>query len=527
MVTRIVCLGGGHCAATLAKHLAPAVKRGAIDVTFIDRDNFSVFHGFIHEMLCAKVQPSQIASPARRIFPPSKFHNAEIERIDLSAQTITTSRTLDGREYVLPYDHLVLALGSIDDLSRYAGTAEHAQKLKTYSDCFKCRNQIITMLELADIETDPAERRRLLTFVVVGGNFGGTEVATELYEYLNSLTKKEYPGIRPDELKVLLICAGSHILPELGQHHQPLVEWAEKFLATSGVDIRYNTKVTAATPEEVVLSTGERIPSRTLISCSGTAQSPLLDGLDLSRDERGRVKVDENLRALERANIWAGGDCAAVPHPKGGSCPQLAIYAETQGRQIAENLIATIEGGKTKPYRFTGLGDAVSLGRRRAVGHLKGIRLTGFVAWVAWRLTLIQFVPTWDRRIRLAIDWMLWPIFGRDVVSIRTDDSVGIRREHYEPGQEIVREGEIGRRLYIIWDGEVEVVRAGPSDPEVLATLGRGQHFGETAVFQNVRRTASVRARTRVDVLSIGHKESLALSVMDSFGDTISKLPTK
>ena len=214
-----------------------------------------------------------------------------------------------------------------------------------------------------------------------------------------------------------------------------------------------------------------------------------------------------------------------MPDPKGGTCPQLAIFAETQGRQIAKNLIATVEGKKCKRYRFTGLGDACSLGRRRAVGHLKGIRLYGLVAWIAWRFMLLQFVPTWDRKIRLVIDWILWPIFGRDVVNIRMDDSFGIRRQHYEPGQEIIREGEIGRHLYIIFEGEVEVFRTGPSGPEVVVTLGRGQHFGEAAVFQNVRRTASVRALTQVDVLSIGHTETLALSVMSSFGATVSKLP--
>lgn len=525
MPKRVVCLGGGHCAVNLAKHLRPAIRRGLIDATFIDRDNFTVFHGFIPEMLCAKVQPSQIASPARRLFLPSKFHSAEIEGIDLSARTVTTSRMLDGREYVLPYDHLIFTLGSIDDLSRYPGTAEHTQKLKTFSDCFKCRNHIIGMLELAEIEADPVERRRLLTFVIVGGNFGGTEVATELQEYLHSLIHHEYPGIRPEEFKVMLICSGSRILPELRQHHEPLVTWAERFVATSGIDIRLETRVTAATPEEVVLSTGERIPSRTVISCSGTAQSPLLDELNLSRDDRGRIEVDEDLRVLGLTDVWAGGDCAAVPHPKGGTCPQLAIYAETQGRQIAKNVIAAVDGKKCKPYRFTGLGDGCSLGRRRAVGHLKGIRLTGLVAWIAWRMMLLQYVPTWDRKIRLVLDWILWPIFGRDVVNIRMDDSFGIRRQHYEPGQEIIREGEIGRRLYIIWEGEVEIIRAGPSGPEVVGTLGRGKHFGEAAVFQNVRRTASVRARTRVDVLSIGHTETLALSVMSSFGDVISKHP--
>ena len=342
MATRVLCLGGGHCAAIVAKTLRPAIRRGLIDATFIDRDNFTVFHGFIHEMLCAKIQPSQIASPSRRVFAPARFHNAEIDRIDLVAQTVTSSRTLDGREYVLPYDHLILALGSIDDLSRYAGTAEHAQKLKTYSDCFKCRNHIIGMLEMAEIEPDPVERRRLLSFVIVGGNFGGTEVATELQDYLHSLTRHEYPGIRPDELKVVLIHSGDRILPELAQHHEPLITWAERFLESSGIEIRFKTKVTAATPEEAVLSTGERIPSRTVISCSGTAQSPLLEQLDLLRDDRGRIMVDENLRVLGRTNIWAGGDCAAVPHPKGGICPPLAIFAETQGRQIAKNVIAQV-----------------------------------------------------------------------------------------------------------------------------------------------------------------------------------------
>jgi len=524
MPPHVVCLGGGHCAAIVAKNLRPAIRRGLIDATFVDRDNFTVFHGFIHEMLCAKVQPSQIASPVRRLFPPAKFHNAEIDRIDLAARQIITSRPLDGRQYILPYDHLILALGSIDDLSRYAGTAEHAQKLKTYSDCFRCRNHIIGVLEMAAIETDPDERRRLLTFVIVGGNFGGIEVATELQDYLRAVTRREYPSISIDEVKVMLIHSGSRILPELGRHHEPLITWAENFLATSGVEIRYNTRVAAATPDEVILNNGEHVPSRTVISCSGTAQSPLLDGLGLERDDRGRIKVDQTMRVLGHSNLWAGGDCAAVPHPKGGTCPQLALFAATQGRQIAKNIVAAVSDKPLRPYRFIGLGDACSLGRRRAVGHLKGIRLTGRVAWFAWRFMLLRFVPAFDRKIRLVIDWMLWPIFGRDVVNIRMDESFGVRRQHYEPGQIIIREGEIGRRLYVVLDGEIEIFRDGPSGPDILATMTRGQHFGEVAVFQNVRRTASVRARTRADLLSIGHTESIALSAMQSFGDAV-KVP--
>jgi NADH dehydrogenase len=224
--------------------------------------------------------------------------------------------------------------------------------------------------------------------------------------------------------------------------------------------------------------------------------------------------------------VWAGGDCAAVPHPKGGNCPPLAVYAMTQGWMIAKNITASVMGKSLKRYWFTGIGDACSLGRRRAVAHVKGIRVTGRLAWIAWRLILLSFVESPDRKVRIFIDWILWPILGRDVINIRMDEPYGIRRQHYEPGQEIIREGEIGRRLYIIMDGEVEVSRAGPAGPEVIATLGRGQHFGEVAVFQDARRTASVHALTPVELLSVGQGESKALgSALRSFGEAFGVPP--
>jgi NADH dehydrogenase len=525
MPPRVVCLGGGHTAAAIAPTLRRAIRRGLIDVTFVNRDNFQVFHGFVHEMLCAKVQPSHIASPARRIFSPARFHNAEVEKIDLAARTVTTSRRLDGREQVLAYDHLIIALGSVDDLSRYAGTAEHAQKLKTYWDCLKARSHILDVLEMAEIEHDRLERQRLLTFVIVGGNFGGIEVATELQDYLRALTRHEYPGICPDEFKVVLVHSGSRLLPELCEHHEPLVAWAERHLAGSGIAIRLNTRVRAATPEEVVLSGDERIPSRTIISCAGTARVPLIDTLDVARDERGRIVVDEFLRVAGWDNVWAGGDCAAMPHPKGGTCPPLALYANTAGQLIAGNIVRAVEGRSLAPYRFMGLGDACTLGGRRAVGHLKGIRVTGLLAWLTWRMMLLKYVSGFDRKVRLIVDWVLWPLIGRDITNIRSEEAYGVRREHYEPGQDIVRQGEVGRRLFVLWKGEADVFRETDSGPELLATLGPGQHFGEAAVFEQVRRTATVRARTQVEVLAVGQVEAIALTAIRAFGETVRRTP--
>ena len=527
MTTRIVCLGGGYTALWLTRSLRQAIRRGRIDLTIVCRDNFHTFHGFVHEMLVGKIQAAQIISAARRVFRPANFHNAEIESIDLAGRTVTTSRKLDGRQYVLPFDHLVIAVGSTDDLSRYAGIAEHALSLKAYWDCFRARNQIISMLEMAEIEQDPVERRRLLTFVVAGGNFGGVEVATELKWYLQSLAGREYVRIHADEIRVIIVHSLDRILPELLRHHEPLVAWAERYVAQSGIDIRLNTKVAAATAEEVILSTGERIPTRTIISCTGTSQSPLLDTLDLQRDERGRAQTDEFLRVPGHSNLWAGGDCAAVPHPKGGTCPPLGIFALTHGRQIARNIMRTLEGRSLEKYQFIGLGDGCSLGHRRAVAHLKGVRMTGLVAWLAWRLILLHFIPAFDRKVRLVLDWIVWPLIGRDVVNMKVEQPMAVQKEHFEPGQDIVRQGDTGRRLYVIWKGEVDVLKDGPSGQEEIARLGSGQHFGEIAVFNDVRRTATVRARTPVDLISIGRTEALAFgNAIDSLGKTMRQLPT-
>jgi NADH:ubiquinone reductase (H+-translocating) len=525
---RVVVLGGGWGAYYLTKALRGAIRRGEIALTVVSRDNYHTFHGFIAEMLTGRIQPGQIMSPARRIFAPGRFHCAEVESIDLEAKQVTTSRMLDGREFVLDYDHLVLTLGSRDDLTRIPGLAEHALRLRNYADAYTARNHFIDMMEMAEIETDPEERRRLLTFVVVGGGYGGIEVATELDDYTRGLTRKMYPGIDPDEIRVMVVHSGEHVLPELAPHHVNLQRWAEEYLATQPLEVRTSTRLVAATPEEAILSDGEHVPTRTIVSCAGVAMSPLLDHLDgVERDERGRVITDACGQVEGVPGLWAAGDCAALPHPKGGTCPQLAIYAMRGGDTVGRNLARLAAGEPLKPLRFTGLGDACSLGRRRAVAHIRGIPLKGRLAWVVWRTFFLGFIPTWDRRLRLLLDWVLMPLAGREVAQLRLGEEVGIRRELYEPGQLIVREGDVGRRLSLVYSGEVEVFTTAEDGTETtLAVLGPGDHFGETSVFDRVRRTASVRARTRVEVVSLGRREALALSdTLSSFSETVRRLP--
>ncbi len=156
---------------------------------------------------------------------------------------------------------------------------------------------------------------------------------------------------------------------------------------------------------------------------------------------------------------------------------------------------------------------------------MRGFEFRGVFAWITWRILVLSFIPRWDRKVRLAIDWMLSPILGRDIVNMKMDTQYGIKRELFEVGQEVVRQGEIGRRMYLIWSGEVEVIRDGPDGREVVATLGPGQHFGEIAVFQDAPRTATVRAKTRVELVSIGRQEALALTTVAKDFGVLKSLP--
>jgi NADH dehydrogenase len=159
--------------------------------------------------------------------------------------------------------------------------------------------------------------------------------------------------------------------------------------------------------------------------------------------------------------------------------------------------------------------------------HIRGVEIRGVAAWIVWRAIFLGFVPTWDRKLRILVDWVVTAIFGRNIANIRMNEPYGLREEMYEPGQAIVREGDVGQRLFIISEGEVDVVRAGnDGSEERLATLGPGQHFGEMAVFGRTRRSATVRARTRVHLLSLGEVEALNLSrTMETFGERVRRLP--
>ena len=510
MPPHVLVLGGGYVPITLTRELRRQVERGKIDVTVVSRDNFHTFHGFVGEMITGRIGPSSMLSPVRRIFAPARVHVAEIESIDLDNSKVVTSRHLDGARFELDYDHLVFCLGSSEALDAYPGLAEHAFKLKTFRDCLALKNHVLEMFELADIERDPAERRRLLTFVVAGGGYAGTEIAGELADFVRLLTKREYSGIRRDECRVVIVHPGPNLLPELygsqsmegqsrGKSYAKLVEYATRHTRKLGVELLLETRVAGATPLDVYLSSGEHVPTRTIVSAVGTKAPPLFDTIELPRDARGRVRVDAGLRVEGFENVWAGGDCAAVPHPDGGTCPPVGIYALKHGARLGKNLRRAVEGKQPEPFRYPGLGQGVSIGRRTAVGELKGIPIRGLFCWVVWRSMLFYFFPTWDRRLRLLADWSIWPLVGRDIVQLGRGDlgEYEILHHVYQPGQVIAERARPVRHVHVIVEGEVELV----TGDEIVENLHAGDHFGRKSIELSGAETA--RARTLVRTVAL------------------------
>ena len=504
-VPHVLCLGGGYTAIYLAKQLRGAVRAGRVRLTVVDVDNFQCFHGLIPDMITGKIQPTDTLSASRRLFAPGNFVNADVEKIDLEQRRVTVARLLDGRQLELDYDHLVLALGSTEHLGRFPGLAEHSFRLKAYSGCLAVRNQFISMLELADMEPDPVEQARLLTFVVVGGNFAGVEVAGELREFLPEVARKYFPRIKVEEIKVVLVCSSKGILPELGTRTGGLAEYAEqKLRADPHVELICNMRLASASSEEAILSDGRRIPTRTVVSCTGMSVVPILESLKLERNAQQRIITDRNARVPGQTNVWAGGDCAAVPLADGSTAPALAIWAMTVGELIGRNILRQLDGRELLLYRFNGLGDACVLGHRDAVGHVKGLQVRGLVAWLIWRVFMIIYLPSPEKKFRTVWNWLMLPFFGRDILNLRVTPPVNLAPVFFDAGQDIVREGEAGNSLFLIQQGEVEVLRrAADGTQERVAVLGSGQQFGEVAVFKGGRRTATVRATTRVRLVQM------------------------
>jgi NADH dehydrogenase len=307
--------------------------------------------------------------------------------------------------------------------------------------------------------------------------------------------------VRPEEIRVMLLHAGGLILPELPRS---LAEFAQALLMKRGVEIRLETRLAGATADTALLAGGERIATRTLVSTVPSGPNPLVAMLPVKK-ERGRILVDSHLQVPEVPGLWAVGDCAAVRDAGTGDfCPPTAQHATRQAACVARNVAAAVNGNERKAFAFTAVGKMGSLGRRSAVAEVFGLKLSGFLAWWLWRTVYLMKLPGLDRKIRVATDWTLDLILPPDIVQLKTDRALGVRREYFEPGQVVFREGDRGDQLYVVTEGEVDVLRTIPGRGEQpVRRLGPGDCFGEIALVSDGARSATVRAVSPTSVLAV------------------------
>jgi NADH dehydrogenase len=410
---RILILGSGFGGLYTALRLEKKLSRHSnVEITLVNRENFFLFTPMLHEVAAGDLDLTHIVNPVRKLLHRTHFFNGDIKRIDLKERRVIVAHADDNHDHELSFDYLVLALGSVTNFYNLRGLAENALTMKSLSDAIRLRSRLIKNLEEADFECSCDDRSRLLTIVVVGGGFAGVETIASVNDFMREAVRF-YPKLTEAELRIVLIEATDVVLPELGPQ---LGAYALKKLASRGVQFLMNTAVKSVSNDQVNLSDGTSLKTNTLVWTAGVSPNPLLDMLDCSK-ERGRLITNEFLEVGEFPGVWALGDCAAVPDPASGkSCPPTAQHAIRQGKIVADNIVAAINGGPQRRFKFKTIGALASIGKRTGVARIMGVNFSGFIAWWLWRTIYLSKLPRFEKKVRVALDWFLDLLFSKDLV---------------------------------------------------------------------------------------------------------------
>jgi len=522
--TRVVILGGGFGGVYTAMHLEKLAKKHEdIEIHLVNRDNYFIYQPMLAEVVGGSVGLTDTVSSIRRLLPKTNLYFREIDAIDLAKKEVILTPTFDHTAYHLSFDHIVFALGNVTDFRDNPGLHEHAMPFKNLADSILIRNRIIDAIETASTLPDGDTKRKVLTFVVGGGGFSGTEVVAELNDFARKLAK-QYDTVRDEDIKVYMVHSKDRLLER--EMSEQLGTYAGELLQKRGVEIIFNAHLVSATPEEAIIDNGMKIEAKTIISSVPSSPNPLIEALDLPK-VKGRLKTDSGMLIEGTDSMWAIGDCAMIPlHQSDSFAPPTAQFAIREAKTLAQNIIAQIKGGKKRGFKFKALGMLGALGHHSAVAELFGkFKFSGFFAWLMWRAIYWMKLPGVSRKIKVALSWMLDAIVPGEHVQLKIEPSSGIVQLHYEPGEIIFHEGDIGDFLYIIADGEVEVFHKKNGAETQIATLHKGEFFGEMALLNQKTRTASVRCKTPTNVLALKKSDFGALianlgNLRESFEET-------
>ncbi len=420
---RILILGGGFAGMKTAECLERELEKDpSVTISLVSETNALLFTPMLAEVAGSSLEPSHISTPLRTTLHRTDFVRGRVTSVDLENRRVVLDASMGDNgscRSEVAYDHLVLALGAVSNYLGLSNVQKLAFDFKSLIDAIRIRNHVIEMFERADRESDPAVRVALLTFVIAGGGFAGVELAGALNDFARGILA-DYPSLRREDVRVVLVHARDRILPELSES---LARYAQKRMEARGVEFRLNTRLTDARSGVVVLSDAE-ITAETLVWTAGTAPNPLSKSLPVEKDKRGAVIVDATFSVPGHPGVWALGDCAAVVDAKSGKpCPPTAQFALREAATLAKNIRASLQGRPAGGFHFDSMGALCVVGHQTACAELtvpfarsKSMRFSGLLAWLMWRGIYLGKLPGLERKIRVLVDWTVELFFPRDIV---------------------------------------------------------------------------------------------------------------
>jgi NADH:ubiquinone reductase (H+-translocating) len=396
----VVIVGGGFAGLNAAKQLSEA----AVAVTVIDRHNHHVFQPLLYQVATASLSPADIAAPIRAILRRQENLRvilAEVTGIDVDRRVVQMGSD------ELPYDYLILAAGSTHSYFGHDNWQSNAGGLKTLDDAVRMRNRILTAFESAERVQSAEERRRDLTFAIVGGGPTGVELAGAIAEIARHSVARDFDQIDPTQARIILIESGPRLLATFPES---LAARAQTDLERLGVEVQVSSMVTGIDADGVTLANVDRIEAATILWAAGVQASPLGKLLGVGVDRAGRVPVAPDLSLPDHPEVFVAGDLAALNGKYGRQLPGVAQVAMQQGRTAARNIVRRLDGEPGEPFRYKDLGNMATIGRNHAIADIHGIKLHGLLAWLAWLFIHLINLIGFRNRVLVMTQWV-WGYF--------------------------------------------------------------------------------------------------------------------
>jgi len=423
-----VILGGGFAGVECARQLESKFGNDPeIELVMVSEDNFLLFTPMLPQVASGMIETRHIVFPIRTICKKTKFYEGRIKNIDPYGKLVTLWGTRDKRSISIHYDFLIIALGSETNFFGMADVEKNAYTMKTLYDAVVLRNRVIDMLEQAENETNPILRKSFLNFVVAGGGFAGIETAGELMDLLLD-ARKHYRTIRKEDLRVVVIEALPMILPGF---NEKLAGFAKEKMTDRGIDIRLKTAITSFDGNEVTTKLVQNpkdpidepitdvIRTKTLIWTAGVTPVNTIKR-SMFKTEKGKVITNDYLEVQDFPGVFAIGDCALFLDPETQRpFPPTAQIAEVQAKTAAKNLSALIKNSQKEKFVYHSKGQMAITGKRSGIATFLGMNISGFWAWVIWRNVYLSKIPTFDKKMRVLLDWIIDLFFDRDISRLK------------------------------------------------------------------------------------------------------------